>query len=323
MKHLVLIDGHHLMYRAYWAIPRTLKTRAGEQSNTTFGMASMLLAILAKEEPDHLVLCFDEGDETFRHEENEEYKEGRAETPDDFYEQIPRVMELVDAFGFCTVSDPQYEADDFLGTYAKEGEQQDMRVTIVTGDRDAFQLASEHTRIAIPHKGYQMAEYLGPDEVLSKLGIRPDQVASYKGLCGDSSDNLKGVSGIGPKTAAKLLQEYESLEGIYHHIHEIAGSVQEKLKRDREQAFFCERMAELVCDISLPHTLDEATLDGIDPAPLITFFQEMEFTLLTKRLLKFLETSYGQEHFVTDQLPTEPIAVSDVGKSKPQLSLFE
>lgn len=319
MKHLVLIDGHHLMYRAYWAIPRTLKTRAGEQSNTSFGMASMLLAILAKEKPDNMVICFDEGDQTFRHEENAEYKEGRAETPDDFYVQLPRVMQLVESFGICSVSDPQYEADDFLGTYAKEAEHAGMRVTVVTGDKDAYQLASEKTRVAVPHKGYQEAEYLGPDEVLSKLGVRPDQVASYKGLCGDSSDNLKGVTGIGPKTAAALLQQFDTLESIYSNIDDVKPTVASKLKTDREQAFFCERMAELVCDIPLPFSLEQTALSNINPEPLLGFFAEMDFTLLTKRFLSFLETDFGQSHFDVEAIPADPTAVT---KESNQMTLF-
>lgn len=313
---MVLIDGHHLMYRAYWAIPRTLKTRSGEQSNTTFGMASMLLAILAKEEPDHLVICFDAGDKTFRHEEHTEYKEGRAETPDDFYVQIPRVMELVDVLGLTQVSDPRYEADDFLCTYAKAGENAGMQVTVITGDKDALQLATEKTRIAIPHKGYQQAEYLGPQEIEAKYGIRPDQVASYKGLCGDSSDNLPGVLGIGPKTAATLLQEYGTLQNVYDHIDTIKPTVAEKLTHDREQAFFCERMAELVSDITLPVSLHDTALRAIDPKPILDFFTTMEFTLLTKRLLTFLKTPYGQAHF----LAHEHVVAAPKDS---QLSLFE
>lgn len=314
MEHLVLIDGHHLMYRAYWAIPRTMKTRAGEQTNTSFGMASMLLAILAAEEPDAMVVCFDEGDQTFRHQEHDAYKDGRAETPDDFYSQIPRVMELMKAFQIPVVSDTRFEADDFLGSYAREGSDSGMRVTIVTGDRDAFQLASETIRIAIPHKGYQQAEYLGPDEVFVKLGVTPEQIASYKGLCGDSSDNLKGVNGIGPKTAAKLLQDFGSLAEIYQHLEDIKPTVREKLEADKEQAFFCERMAELVCDIPLPAPLEECMLRNINPEPLLTFFDTLEFTLLSKRFLRFLDTPFGREHFLRTSVSPQ---VEDT-----QLSLF-
>jgi len=320
MKHLVLIDGHHLMYRAYWAIPRTLKTRSGEQSNTSFGVASMLLAILAKEEPDALLFCFDEGEETFRHQENETYKEGRAETPDDFYVQIPRVMELIDAFGFRTISDTRYEADDFLCAYARAAEKEGMRVTIVTGDRDAFQLASDNIRIAIPHKGYQQAEYLGPKEVEAKFGIRPDQVPSYKGLSGDSSDNLPGVRGIGPKTAAKLLQDYGTLEGIYENLSKIKPVLREKLERDREQAFFCERMAVLKCDIDLTVSLQELAIRQLDPARISAFFDILDFTLLRRRLSALLATPYGAAHSLALSVAV-PEKVEEV-KTKEQLSLF-
>lgn len=321
MAHLVVIDGHHLMYRAYWAIPRTLKNRSGEQTNTSFGMASMLLAILQKEEPDSMVICFDEGDQTFRHQENDQYKEGRAETPDDFYVQIPRVMELVEAFQITSVSDPKFEADDFLATYATEASENGDEVTIVTGDKDAFQLASDGIRIAIPHKGYNQAEYLGPDEVLEKLGVRPDQVASYKGLCGDSSDNLPGVMGIGPKTAAKLLQEYETLDGVYENISSIKGSVSEKLLNDKDQAFFCERMAQLVLDVPLEHSLEDVVLQDLDPSSLFSLFDELDFTLLTKRLQKLLLSEYGQKHFLVDESHLA-ISPTEQPKEDAQLSLF-
>lgn len=297
MQHLVLVDGHHLMYRAYWAIPRTLKKRDGEQVNTVFGVASMLLNILRQEEPDAMLLCFDAGEDTFRHREHAEYKEGRAETPDDFYAQIPRVQELLAAFSLPHCSDPQYEADDLLCAYARAGERLGARVTIVTGDRDALQLATQQTRIAIPHKGYQQTEYLGPAEILAKYGVRPDQVPDYKGLTGDASDNLPGVKGIGPKTAAELLQKYATLEGIYAHLPEIRSNVRDKLEAEREQAFFCRRMAVLVNDIPLPISIPSIALCDVLAKPLLNFFRAMEFTMLERRLLEFLASTYGKRMF--------------------------
>ena len=326
MKHLVLIDGHHLMYRAYYAIPRTLQTSKGEQTNAVYGVASMVLAILAKEQPDALLFCFDAGEETFRHQENATYKEGRAETPDDFYLQIPRIMAMVDAFGFRAISDLKYEADDFLGTYAvaaaggergRTTEEAGWRVTIVTGDRDAFQLASDRVRIAIPHKGYQHAEYLGPAEIQAKYGIRPDQVASYKGLVGDASDNLPGVMGIGPKGAAALLQQYGTLQGIYDHIAEIKPTVRAKLEKDREQAFFCEHMAQLVCDIPLPCSLEEITLKDLPVAPVEEFFREVEFVALIKRLQSLVQSPYGVGRWKREALAPEKQL-----QEKKQMSLF-
>jgi len=318
MKHLVLIDGHHLMYRAYWAIPRTLKTRAGEQTNTVFGVASMLLSILTKEEPDAFLFCFDEGDQTFRHQEATDYKAGRAETPDDFYVQIPRVHELIDTFAIPHVSDPRFEADDLLCAYARAAEKAGMRVTIVTGDRDALQLATEHIRIAIPHKGYQQAEYLGPKEIEAKYGVRPDQISSYKGLTGDQSDNLPGVKGIGPKTAAELLQKYDTLKGVYDHIDEIRPAVREKLQADREQAFFCERMALLVEDLPLL-PFDQLAIGLFPAGKILEFFRAMEFTLLIKRLQTMLSTPFGKAHCAPEDVP--PPVTAEV-KATEQLLLF-
>ncbi len=321
MDHLVLIDGHHLMYRAYWAIPRTLKTPQGEQVNTVFGMASMILNILKKEEPTHFLFCFDEGEETFRHDENETYKDGRAETPDDFYAQIPRVFQMVDALGFRHVSEKKYEADDLLGTYARAGEREGMKVTIVTGDRDAFQLATEKIHIAIPHSGYMGAEYLGPKEIEAKYGIRPDQVSAYKGLVGDASDNLPGVVGIGPKTAAELLQKYQTLESVYENLVDIRPAVRAKLERDREQAFFCQRMALLVCDIPMKMSFDDIAIKGLSADPLFALFKELNFTMLTRRFREFLKTEYGQQVFFS----VSDIFASDAESEKKaddQLALF-
>lgn len=321
MDHLVLIDGHHLMYRAYWAIPRTLKTPQGEQVNTVFGMASMILHILKKEEPTHLLVCFDAGEETFRHEENDTYKDGRAETPDDFYVQIPRVIQLIEAMGIRHISNKRYEADDLLCTYAKAGEELGMKVTIVTGDRDAFQLATEKVCVAIPHSGYMNAEYLGPKEIEAKYGIRPDQVPAYKGLVGDASDNLPGVVGIGPKTAAELLQKYQTLEAVYDNLAEIRPALRAKLERDKEQAFFCQHMALLICDIPLTATFEEIRVEGLSADPVMALFKDVNFTMLTRRFREFLQTSFGQKAYyaVSDIFNTD---ASTEPKAEDQLALF-
>lgn len=303
------------MYRAYYAIPRTLRTAKGEQTNAVFGVASMLLTMLRTEQPDALLFCFDEGEKTFRHEEHTEYKEGRAETPDEFYTQIPRIMHFIDTFGFKRLSNPGFEADDLLCAYATEGAKAGMRVTIVTGDRDAFQLATDQVKIAIPHKGYQQPEYLGPQEIYAKYGIRPDQVPSYKGLSGDASDNLPGVMGIGPKTAAQLLQQFDTLEGIYAHLDDIKPSIRAKLEKDREQAFFCERMARLIC-VPPAIPLEELHLTKMPLQPVVDFFREVEFQSLISRLESLRKTTYGMEHFL------EAASATPVKKETEQMTLF-
>ncbi len=319
MNHLLLIDGHHLMYRAFYAIPGTMKTSAGEQSNAVYGVGSMLISMLKTEQPDALLFCFDEGEETFRHQENAEYKAGRAETPDTFYVQIPRIMDMIDAFGFKRVSNPGFEADDLLCSYTTDAVKQGMRVTIVTGDRDAFQLASEHVRVSIPHKGYQQPEYLGPNEIYAKYGIRPDQVASYKGLSGDASDNLPGVKGIGPKTASELLQKYDTLEGIYAHLEEIRPTVRAKLEKDKEQAFFCERMARLVC-VPQNETLESLAITAAPLSNAVQFLRGMEFFSLVTRLESLAKTPYGQKAFLYDVAAPEPVKKKEEGAQ--QMALF-
>lgn len=296
-KHLVIVDGHHLMYRAYWAIPRTMKNRKGEQVNTPFGVASMLLQILKTEEPDALLFCFDADEETFRHKEYAEYKAGRKETPDDFYAQIPRTLSMIDAFGIKSVAGQNFEADDFACSYAREAAKAGYRVTIVSGDRDLLQLASDEIRISIPHKGYQAAEYMNAEAVLKKYGVTPEQIPCYKGLVGDSSDNLPGVHGIGPKAASALLSQYRTVEELYKHLPDIKLSWREKLEKGREQAFFCRRMAELRCDIPLPVLLAELAFSDIDTDPILAVFSELQFSLVTRRFLTFLETEYGKKHF--------------------------
>lgn len=298
MKHLVIIDGHHLMYRAYWAIPRTMKTSKGEQVNIAFGMASMFLQILKTEQPDSVLFCFDADEDTFRHTEYAEYKAGRSETPEDFYPQVPHALRLIDAFGVKSVSGMKLEADDFACGYAKAAEKAGQRVTIVSGDRDLLQLATENVKIAVPHKGYQAAEYLGPGEILKKYGVTPAQIPSYKGLVGDSSDNLPGVHGIGPKAAEALLQQYGSLKAIYEHLSEIKPGWKSKLEAGKEQGFFCERMATLHCDFALPIPLADLELTDIPVGPILDAFSSFEFSLVTKRFLAMLATPYGAAHFV-------------------------
>jgi DNA polymerase-1 len=310
------------MYRAFYAIPGTMRTATGEQTNAVYGVVSMLISILKVEEPTHLLFCFDAGEETFRHQENETYKDGRAATPDEFFTQIPRIIQFIESIQIPHVSDVKYEADDFLGAYAVSAEKAGMKVTIVTGDRDAFQLATENVRIAIPHKAYQQPEYMGPEQILAKYGVRPDQIASYKGLVGDSSDNLPGVKGIGPKGAADLLQKYQTLENLYAHLDELKPVVKAKLEADKEKAFFCEHMAQLVCNIPLPIPLEEVAFQNVPVKPALDLFGELEFSSLSRRLLSLAKSEYGQKCFtdVPEDISAQKAKVEV--KEEDQLSLF-
>ena len=298
MKKLVLLDANHLMHRAFWAIQRNLSTSSGEQTNAVFGVASMLLTMLQREKPEALIACFDEGKDTLRHQEHEEYKAGRAETPDEFYAQIPRIHQCLASFSIPTFSDSDYEADDLLATIAVQAAKSDWEVIVVSGDKDLFQLVNGGIQVAVPNGGYADPQYLDSAGVKKKLGVAPAQVPDYKGLVGDPSDNLKGVKGIGPKTAVKLLEKYKTLEGVYDHISDIKGSTKTKLEEDKESAFFCKKMATLVYDVPVKVNLEEiegckASLEEVQK-----FFGELEFYTLKSRLKRLLnEDAFAKEFF--------------------------
>jgi len=326
-KTLLLLDGNHLMHRAFWAIQRSLSTSKGEQTNAVFGVASMLLTMLQREKPDAIIACFDEGKETHRHKLHDAYKAGRQETPDDFYTQIPRVHQCFASFSIPTVSDAEYEADDFIGTLALRGSKEGWEVIIVTGDRDLFQMADHSIRIAVPHKGYAEPEYLDAKGVEAKLGVRPDQVADYKGLVGDASDNLKGVKGIGPKTAETLLQQYGTLESVYEHVEEIRGSNRAKLEADKESAFFCRDLARLVTDVPVTIDLEELLGRGTQIAEVERFFAEVEFYTLRSRLKKLLQgDAYMRKYFSGEfslSIPEEDASRENERMTVEQLPLLD
>jgi len=282
----VVIDGNHLIHRAYHAIQSPLKTSGGEQTNAIYGFASMLLNIIEIEKPDYIAMTFDEKAPTFRHELAEDYKGTRQKAPDELYAQIPRIKEMVNAFKMPIYSKEGFEADDMLGTLAREASEMGMEVYIVTGDMDAMQLITPNVRVAYPHKGYREPIIYDRHRVKEKYGIEPEQIADYKAMMGDSSDNIKGVPGIGPKGAAQLLSKYGSLEGIYEHIDEIDGGLHDKLVAGKEDAFFCQKMCRIVTDVPNGFKKEDAELSELDYLGLDRFFETMEMKSLRGRLKK-------------------------------------
>jgi len=288
MERLVIIDGNHLIHRAFHAIQSPLKTSWGEQTNALYGFGSMLLNILDAEKPDYLALTFDEKAPTFRHDEHEGYKATRAKAPDELHAQIPRVREMMQALQVPIFSQEGFEADDLIGTLATHAKKKGLMVFIVTGDRDALQLINDHVFVVFPHKGYKDPEVMDRQKVIHKFGVTPEQIVDYKALMGDSSDNIKGVEGIGPKNAVKLLQEYGSLDGIYAHLDEINGGNYDKLASGRDAAYFSQRMARIVCDVPIDFDSEKTRVSKLDFAGLKRFFETMEMRSLAKRLQSFI-----------------------------------
>jgi len=285
-KRLVVIDGNHLIHRAFYAIQNPLHTSTGEQTNAIYGFSSMLLNIIELEKPDYIAMTFDEKAPTFRHEEHEGYKATRKKAPDELYTQIPRIHEMVKSFNIPIYSKAGFEADDMMGTIATIGKEQGIDTYIVTGDMDALQLINGNVHVVFPNKGYRDPIIFDREAVVKKYGITPEQVVDYKALMGDSSDNIKGVEGIGPVGAVKLLSQYKTLDGIYEHLNEITGGVHDKLMNGKEDAYFSQRMARIVTDVPNDFKKEDTAIDMLDYKGLGGFFEEMEMASLKRRLHK-------------------------------------
>lgn len=289
-KKLILIDGNAIIHRAFHALP-PFRTSSGELVNAVYGFASILLNLLNNERPDYISVAFDLKGKTFRHEQYEDYKATRVKAPDELYEQIPRIKELVAAFKIPIFEMEGFEADDVLGTLAKQAEKEGVLTYIVTGDMDTLQLVTENTKVYSYTGKFSSPIIYDIHKVLGKYGLKPVQIADMKGLQGDSSDNIKGVTGIGPKTAKKLLQEYGNLDNIYKNLERIEGSVGERLKTDKNKAFLSRELATIKTDMDIKLDLRECITHEYDEEVLRSIFEKFEFKSLLKRLEEFKKSS--------------------------------
>ncbi|MGD2178200.1 MAG: DNA polymerase I [Anaerolineae bacterium] len=283
-KKLVLIDGHALAYRAYHALPNDLTTSRGELTNAVYGFTSMLLNVLRDEAPTHIAVAFDKGP-TFRHEIFDDYKAHRAKMPDEMRAQMDRVREVVRTLDIPIYEQEGYEADDLLGTLARQAEEQGGDTLIVTGDMDLLQLVGEHTRVLTSRWRFSDTVIYDLEGVKERYdGLEPGQLADYRGLMGDKSDNIPGVYGVGEKTASKLLKKYQSLDRIYQHLDEVSARFRNRLEEGREQAFLSRRLAQIVRDVPVQLDLEACRVRTFDYDDVLDLFHELEFTSLIDRL---------------------------------------
>lgn len=285
---LVVIDGNHLIHRAFYAIQNPLKTSSGEQTNALYGFASMLLNILDAEKPDYIAMTFDEKAPTFRHDKHEGYKATRTKAPDELYAQIPRVHEMIHRFKIPVFSQEGFEADDMMGTLAKKAEKKGIVTHIITGDMDLLQLVNPNITVVFPLKGYREPLYYNAEKVVEKYGIEPEQVVDYKALVGDTSDNIKGVDGIGPKGASEMLKRFQTLDGVYEHLNDLSEGHRQKLIADKEAAYFAHDLARIRTDVECDFKPEDARLSQLDYLGLLRFFEEMEMKSLVSRLKKII-----------------------------------
>ncbi|MEG4022592.1 DNA polymerase I [Microcoleus sp. S13C4] len=300
----ILVDGHSLAFRSYFAFAKSrdggLRTTTGIPTSVCFGFLKSLLEVMAAHDPQYMAIAFDLATPTFRHEADDTYKAGRAETPEDFKPDIKNLQELLTYLNLPAITAPGFEADDVLGTLANKASAAGYQVKILTGDRDLFQLVETEKQISVLYlstdelrrSGKGKSQEYGPEAVKEKLGILPEQVVDYKALCGDKSDNLPGVKGIGDKTALQLLEAYNSLDGIYAAIGEIKGATKKKLEEGKEAAYHSQRMATIVQDVPLEVDLENCQLKGFDESALIPMLEKLEFkTFLSK--VKQIQKRFG------------------------------
>jgi DNA polymerase-1 len=282
---LLLMDGHSLAYRAFFALPiENFSTTTGQPTNAVYGFTSMLINVLRDEQPTHVAVCFDRSEPTFRHESYVEYKANRRETPDDFRSQISLIFEVLDALRIPRLSVAGFEADDLIATLATQAVGQEMDVLIVSGDRDAFQLVGEHCTVLYPRKGVSDLARMTPAAVEEKYGVPPERHRELAALVGETSDNLPGVPGVGPKTAAKWLIKYDGLDGLVTHVDEITGKAGDSLREHLGNVLRNQQLNKLDCDVPLDRAPAELKLGQWDRDEIHTLFDTLQFRVLRERL---------------------------------------
>lgn len=303
---LVLIDGNSIAYRAFFALP-LLNNDKGVHTNAVYGFTTMLMRIMEDEKPTHLLVAFDAGKTTFRHKTYKEYKGGRQKTPPELSEQFPVLREILDAFQIPHYQLEQYEADDIIGTLAKEGERNDWDVRVISGDKDLLQLVSPRVTVNLTKKGLSEVDAYTPDFLEEKMELRADQIIDMKALMGDSSDNIPGVPGVGQKTAVKLLKEYDTLENLYENLDKItAKKLKEKLETHKEDAFMSKQLATIDCNSPLEVKLEESHYEGYAAAQVSSVFKDLGFQSLLGRL-----KSEEGEAIDNGELPEVEVTVLD------------
>ena len=285
----MLIDGHSIAYRAFYALPvENFSTQTGQHTNGVFGFTSMLINVLRDEKPTHLGVAFDVSRHTFRSEIYSEYKANRSTTPDEFKGQLDLVKEVLKALNIPYVEKEGYEADDVIGTLATQAEAAGYDVLICTGDRDAFQLVSDNVTVLYPRKGVSDLGRMTPKAVEEKYFATPARYPDLAALVGESSDNLPGVPGVGPKTAAKWLEMYDGLENLAAHANELKGKAAEAFQERVNDVLRNRQINRLVRDLDLPLSLDDMERRPWDREATHQLFDGLEFRVLRDRLLEAL-----------------------------------
>ena len=255
-KRLIIIDGNSIINRAFYALP-DMSNSEGLKTNAIFGFVRMMFKIIEDYQPTHMSVAFDKKAPTFRHKQYADYKAGRKKMPDELAQQLQPLKDLLDKFNINRLELEGYEADDLIGTVARLGEENDFKVYIVTGDKDAIQLASNKTTTLITKKGVGEVEEYDYDSVLERYEMTPTQFIDLKGLMGDKSDNIPGVPGVGEKTGIKLLKQYSTIENLIEHTDELKGSIKKKIEENKDLALMSKELATIITNVPIEVKLED------------------------------------------------------------------
>ena len=283
-KRLIIIDGNSIINRAFYALP-DMSNSEGLKTNAIFGFVRMMFKIIEDYQPTHMSVAFDKKAPTFRHKQYADYKAGRKKMPDELAQQLQPLKDLLDKFNINRLELEGYEADDLIGTVARLGEENDFKVYIVTGDKDAIQLASHKTTTLITKKGVGEVEEYDYDSVLERYEMTPTQFIDLKGLMGDKSDNIPGVPGVGEKTGIKLLKQYSTIENLIEHTDELKGSIKKKIEENKELALMSKELATIITNVPIEVKLEDLEYGDYNKDDVVEKFKEFGFTSLITKLL--------------------------------------
>ncbi len=319
---LLLLDGHSLAYRAFFALPiENFSTTTGQPTNAVYGFTAMLINVLRDEKPTHVAVAFDRGEPTFRHEQYVEYKANRRETPEDFRSQLSLIFEVLDALGIRRLSAPGYEADDLIATLATQASAQDMDVLIVTGDRDVLQLVSDKVTALMTRRGITEMTRFTPATVAEKYGLSPAQYPDFAAVRGDPSDNLPGIPGVGEKTATKWIAEFGSLQALVDRVDEVKGKAGDALREHLGNVLRNRQLTALLTDLPA-ETVGAVPGDLLpvawDREKIHQLFDTLQFKVLRERLYQTLPHGLIG---ATGSDPDDPLATSAAGR--PEKGTFE
>ena len=312
MEKLVLIDGHSILNRAFYGVP-DLTNSEGLHTNAVYGFLNIMFKILEEEQADHLAVAFDLKEPTFRHKMYEEYKGTRKPMPQELHEQVPLMKEVLTAMGIPILTKAGFEADDILGTVAKQQAGDHVEVSIVSGDRDLLQLADEHIKIRIPKTlrgGTEVKDYY-PEDVKREYGVTPKEFIDVKALMGDASDNIPGVPSIGEKTATAIISAYGSIENAYDHLEEIKPPRARKaLEEHYDMAQMSKKLAEICTDCGIEFSYEDAKIDNLYTEEAYQYMKRLEFKSLLPRFSGAAQESGAEslrDHFSV---------ISDLGEAE-------